>query len=104
MRDEDGRPYAMKAIKPSLPDDLRAKFEHALASECAICFSIGTHPNVVSVRRVLPRFFDVETNANGMLVLLDLAGVDLAQAMGRDGNKTSRARACSIWARRAGRR
>ena len=71
----------MKAIKDSLAPELRAKFEHSLAAECGICFAIGTHANVVSVRRVLPVFDDVDTNANGMLVLLDPAGVDLLHAI-----------------------
>ena len=46
---------AKAACTDAVMRSLRAKFEHALAGECAICFSIGTHPNVVSVRRVLPR-------------------------------------------------
>ena len=40
---------------------------------------------MISVRRVLPLFVDVTTNAKGMLVVLDLAGTDLKKAMGTDG-------------------
>ena len=45
----------MKAIKDSLPPAQRTKFEHELSREAGICFAIGTHANVISVRRVLPR-------------------------------------------------
>ena len=54
MTDTDGRSFAMKAIKGTLPADARRKFERELSEEAAICFTLGVHQNLISVRGVLP--------------------------------------------------
>jgi len=76
----------MKATKDSLPFAVIRQYEVELAREAAICFAIGFHQNVVSVRGVFPRLSGVSTNAKGLLVLLDLAGSDLEKAMGKEGD------------------
>tara|TARA_X000000950_G_scaffold288854_1_gene407915 strand:+ start:3974 stop:6010 length:2037 start_codon:yes stop_codon:yes gene_type:complete len=81
-----GQLYAMKAIRHSLSQKELRRVERDLAAEAAICFSIGTHANVVSVRQVLPVLRQTVTNAKGLIILLDYAGYDLRTSMGTDFN------------------
>ena len=82
---DGGRHSAMKAISDERAAAERHKYEKELAREAAICFAIGYHQNVVSVRRVLPLLKRVVTNAKGLLIMLDLADTSLRDAMGKKG-------------------
>ena len=48
-----GRALALKSVKPSLPRAKQLELQVQLAAETAICFVVGLHPHLVSVRRVL---------------------------------------------------
>ncbi|MEC8428535.1 MAG: protein kinase, partial [Pseudomonadota bacterium] len=66
-----GAALALKSVKPSLPPEKKAKLQVQLAAESAICFAIGAHPHLVSVRRVVP-------SSKGLLIAMDLVeGTDL---------------------------
>ena len=75
---DGGAPLALKSVKPSLPPEQKAKLQVQLASESAICFVIGTHPHLVSVRRVL-------ATPKGLLIAMDLIeGIELRHLAGKD--------------------
>lgn len=75
-----GGAVALKAVRPSLPPEKKRQLQVQLAAESAICFAIGTHAHLVSVRRVL-------ATPKGLLIAMDLVeGTDLFEYAGRDHN------------------
>ena len=75
-----GAPVALKSVKPSLPADQQAELQKQLAVESAICFAVGTHAHLVSVRRVM-------LTLKALLIAMDLVeGVDLREYAGENYN------------------
>ena len=71
---------ALKSVKPSLAPEKKRQLQTQLAEESAICFAVGTHAHLVSVRRVL-------LTPKGLLIAMDLVeGTDLLKYAGRDHN------------------
>ena len=75
---DGGAPLALKSVKPSLPAEKQFELQVQLAAETAICFIVGRHPHLVSVRRVL-------ATPKGLLIAMDLIeGIDLRHLAGKD--------------------
>ena len=75
-----GGPIALKSVKSSLAPEKKRQLQTQLAEESAICFAVGTHAHLVSVRRVLP-------TPKGLLIAMDLVeGTDLYKFAGKDHN------------------
>ena len=94
---DDGAVLALKSVKLSeqAADDIMliAKDPQVgFAAESAICFAIGLHPNIVSIRRVL-------STRKGLLIAMDLVeGADLREFAGKMGPaSTSSIRASRSW-------
>ena len=72
-----GAALALKSVKPSLSPEKKREFQVQLAAESAICFAIGAHAHIVSVRRVL-------ATPRGLVIAMDLVeGTDLRAHAGK---------------------